>query len=81
MDGAAGSKAASDGVTPASLIRRRRPARLGPGPAEEARQVVEGGTAWLRDVAARHVPPDFRESFLDRNPVNLELHRLAIRLG
>jgi tetratricopeptide (TPR) repeat protein len=51
------------------------------GLSDEARHVVARGTAWLRDVAARHVPPDFRESFLDRNPVNLELHRLAIRLG
>jgi hypothetical protein len=51
------------------------------GLTDEARQMVARGTAWLRDVAAQHVPPEFRESFLNRNPVNLDLHRLAIRLG
>jgi hypothetical protein len=51
------------------------------GLVEEARQVVVGGTAWLRDTAERDVPPEFRDSFLNRNPTNLALHRLAIRLG
>ncbi len=51
------------------------------GLADEARQVVARGTAWLRDTAERHVPSEFRESFLNRNAANLELHRLAIRLG
>ncbi len=51
------------------------------GLTDEARQLVARGTAWLRDTAERHVPPEFRESFLNRNAANLELHRLAIRLG
>jgi len=51
------------------------------GLSDEARQLAGRGATWLRRVAENHVPPEFRESFLNRNPVNLELHRLAIRLG
>jgi len=51
------------------------------GLAGEARQLAARGVAWLRDTAERHVPPEFRDSFLNRNAVNLELQRLAIRLG
>ncbi|MFO1317563.1 MAG: AAA family ATPase [Burkholderiales bacterium] len=51
------------------------------GLADEARQLAARGVAWLRDTAERHVPPEFRDSFLNRNAVNLELQRLAIRLG
>lgn len=48
---------------------------------DEARQLAARGAAWLRDTAERHVPPEFRDSFLNRNAANLELQRLATRLG
>ena len=51
------------------------------GLTDEARQIVARGTAWLRDTAERRVPPEFRDSFLNRNAVNRELLRLATRLG
>ncbi len=51
------------------------------GLVDEARQLVARGTAWLRETAERHVPPEFRDSFLNRNAVNLELQRLALRLA
>jgi len=39
----------------------------------EARAALEQGVGWVRDVAARQVPDEFRDSFLDRNPVNRAL--------
>ena len=51
------------------------------GLVDEARQLAARGAAWLRDAAERHVPPEYRDSFLNRNAVNRELLRLAIRLG
>ena len=39
----------------------------------EARAALEQGVGWVRDVAARQVPDGFRDSFLDRNPVNRAL--------
>jgi hypothetical protein len=50
------------------------------GLVEEARRLAALGVAWLRDTAERHVPPEFRDSFLNRNACNLELQRLATRL-
>jgi hypothetical protein len=35
--------------------------------------------AWIEDTAARRVPAQFRESFLERNVANRELRRAAIR--
>jgi DNA-binding SARP family transcriptional activator len=34
------------------------------------------GLAWVQRVAAQQVPPEFVDSFLQRNPVNRELQRL-----
>ena len=42
-----------------------------------ARRVLDEGVGSVRNVAQAHVPPEFRESFLGRNPVNRELLRLA----
>lgn len=50
------------------------------GHTDEARRVVSRGEAWLREIAGQGVPPEFRDSFLNRNPVNRELLRLATRL-
>ena len=50
------------------------------GLAREARSLALRGESWLNDVAARHVPPEFRESFLERHPVHREVLALARRL-
>ena len=41
----------------------------------EARRAAADGLAWTRNVHDTQVPPEFRESFLHRNPVNRELLR------
>jgi DNA-binding SARP family transcriptional activator len=35
---------------------------------------------WIHDVAEHHVPPDFRDSFLHRNPINRQVLETARRL-
>ena len=45
----------------------------------KAREALQRGTAWIRDVAARHVPDEFRDSFLNRNAVNRSLLASATR--
>jgi tetratricopeptide (TPR) repeat protein len=45
-----------------------------------AQQMVAEGCAWVKDVAESNVPAEFRDSFLNRNPVNRELLTLATRL-
>jgi tetratricopeptide (TPR) repeat protein len=71
----------TDDLSWPAIVRNAATVLQQAGLTDEARQLVARGTAWLRDTAERHVPPEFREGFLNRNPVNLELHRLAIRLG
>jgi hypothetical protein len=46
-----------------------------------ARRVLDEGVGWVRGAAQAHVPPEFRESFLHRNPVNRELLRAATIRG
>jgi hypothetical protein len=41
--------------------------------------VLRRGAAWLRATARDHVPSEFRDSFMHRNPVNRELLALAAR--
>ena len=43
------------------------------------RMVTQGG-AWVQETAERHVPREFRDSFMHRNAVNRELFELARRL-
>jgi tetratricopeptide (TPR) repeat protein len=45
-----------------------------------ARAVAERAVNWIYTTAGTHVPPEFRDSFLHRNPVNRELLTLATRL-
>ena len=45
-----------------------------------ALRMVTQGCAWVQDTAERHVPREFRDSFLHRNAVNRELFELARRL-
>ena len=47
----------------------------------DARRAVADGVAWLMAVHDAHVAPEFRNSFLHRNPVNRELLALASRLA
>jgi tetratricopeptide (TPR) repeat protein len=46
-------------------------------PPDEALQALHWGHAWLTDVALPQVPEEFRDSFLNRNPVNAEVLRAA----
>ncbi|MBK9115340.1 MAG: hypothetical protein IPM22_06800 [Betaproteobacteria bacterium] len=71
----------TDDLTWPAIVRNAAIVLQQAGLAGEARQLAARGAAWLRDTAERHVPPEFRDSFRNRNAVNLELQRLAIRLG
>ena len=46
-----------------------------------AARMAAQGCAWVQDIADRHVPAAFRDSFLNRNATNRELFALARRLG
>jgi len=46
----------------------------------DARRAAETGREWVMAVHDRHVPDNFRHSFLQRNPTNQELLPLAARL-
>jgi hypothetical protein len=43
------------------------------GDADQAAQLLATAVAWIRETALPQVPDAFRESFLDRNPVNRAL--------
>jgi len=47
---------------------------------EQARQAMQCGVAWIQETAARHVPGEFRDSFLNRNPLNRALLAAATRV-
>jgi len=47
----------------------------------DALRAAADGQAWVRNVHDTQVPPEFRDSFLQRNPVNRELFALAARAG
>jgi DNA-binding SARP family transcriptional activator len=51
------------------------------GDTAQAQQLLATGREWLRRTARDHVPEPFRDSFLQRNPVNRELLALANRLA
>ncbi|MBK9572097.1 MAG: AAA family ATPase [Rhodoferax sp.] len=51
------------------------------GDTAQAMQLLATGRDWLQHTARQHVPEPFRDSFLNRNPVNRELLALASRLG
>ena len=40
---------------------------------DRAKRVLAEGGDWVRGIAADHVRPEFRDSFLRRNPVNRAL--------
>ena len=45
--------------------------------ADDARAMLAAGRQWIERTAAEHVPAEFRASFLERNPVNAALLRVA----
>jgi len=47
------------------------------GRATDAQRAVADGLAWVRQVHDQHVPGEYRDSFLRRNPVNRELQALG----
>ena len=49
------------------------------GAHEEAESALRDGANWIDSTARLHVPPEFRDSFLNRNRVNVELRRAAAR--
>jgi DNA-binding SARP family transcriptional activator len=51
------------------------------GEPQLAERTLAEGCAWVRELAEHHVPAEFRDSFLNRNPVNRELLRLQSRSG
>ena len=62
-------------VAEAWLVAAQAMAALGRN--TEARRTIHEGLAWVRGVHAAHVPAEFRDSFLHRNPVNRDLLALA----
>lgn len=50
------------------------------GQARETARILREATQNIRGIADEQVPPEFRESFLSRNPINRELLRLATRV-
>ncbi len=51
------------------------------GHSDDAARAAADGLAWVRRVDRAHVPVEFHDSFLHRNPVNRDLMALAARLG
>ncbi|MES2101288.1 MAG: AAA family ATPase [Pseudomonadota bacterium] len=49
------------------------------GETSEARRLMATGRDWVQRTAREHVPAAFRDSFVNRNPVNRELLALASR--
>lgn len=43
--------------------------------------MLTDGLAWLRTTLRDQVPPEFADSFIHRNPVNVALRALADRHG
>ena len=46
-----------------------------------SRRAASEGANWVRGVAQSHVPEEFRDSFLHRNPINRDLLALASQLS
>ena len=68
-------------LLPAELWLHAARAFQAAGDPRRAGELVALGRDWIRDTAREHVPEAFRDSFLNRNPVNRELLALAARAG
>ncbi len=66
-------------LLPAELWLQCGRALVAAGDTTHAAEVLSRGREWLRATAAAKVPEPFRDSFLQRNPVNRELLALASR--
>ena len=66
---------------PAELWLHAGNALAAVGESDSAAQVMRSGRAWLLDVAERHVPEHFRDTFLRRQPVHAELLAVAGRVA
>ncbi|MDP2370978.1 ATP-binding protein [Rhodoferax sp.] len=64
-------------LLPAELWLHGARALLAAGETAPARQLLAIGREWLRCTARDRVPEPFRDSFLNRNPVNRDLLALA----
>lgn len=51
------------------------------GEREAAREALARAARWVREAAAQQVPDEFRDSFLNRNPVNRAILAAASRHG
>ncbi|HEY2558831.1 MAG TPA: AAA family ATPase [Caldimonas sp.] len=49
------------------------------GAADDAASALAEGQRWIRQTALAHVPDEFRDSFLDRNPTNVAILAAARR--
>ena len=67
-------------LLPAELWLQCGRALVAAGDTERGVEVVSRGRDWLRSTAAEQVPEPFRDSFLQRNPINRDLLALAARL-
>ncbi len=70
----------SEDLTWPAIVRNAVVVLQRAGLADEARSLALRGETWLCGVAERGVPPEFRESFLERNPANRELLALVRRM-
>jgi hypothetical protein len=48
---------------------------------ENGASVLRDTVEWIQQTTAHHVPAEFRDSFMHRNPVNRDLLTAASRLG
>ena len=70
----------STALLPAELWLHCGRAFAAAGDHARAAQLVNEGRQWLHTTATEQVPEPFRDSFLQRNPVNRELLALAARM-
>jgi DNA-binding SARP family transcriptional activator len=68
----------ADAYRPALLMRLHR-LEAALGRPDRAAACLREATVWIRRAEDLHVPAEFRESFLNRNPVNREVVTLATR--
>jgi DNA-binding SARP family transcriptional activator/tetratricopeptide (TPR) repeat protein len=67
-------------ILPAERWLHTARALMAGGERAEADALLAHGRDWLHSTAREHVPAEFRDSFLNRNPVNRDLLRLAARV-
>lgn len=66
---------------PAELWLHAANVLIATGDLGAGRDVLGRGSAWLQGIAREHVPAEFRDSFMQRNPTNAALIALASKHG